>query len=394
MRRLTTQIYALESLPKAIRENWQSWVSDNPDLYSPYFHPGFFDTVAKFCPDIHVLSLSQGDGCVALLPFQAKVKAGGRVGYARPVGAPMSDYHGLIYPNHFNANAADLDLQKALTQAGFGAFHFSAVPKPQTPIGRYARTITPCTVMRFPDGAAVWRAARDASYRRHLKSTRRRIKKSLEIGERRFEFQSRSQEAFATLIRLKREKFKTTGKYDVLSVPWTQNLLKRLWEDGANPKTSSGVWADMHVLYFGDKIAAIDLGLTDGTTFHSWMVAYNGDFHTLAPGIQLLEALIDESQALRYTCIDLGEGLDGYKRHYASTPVSVASGFIAARGPTAALSRLYGSWEKFGESHLGDFGKWPAKARRRYAQISACDKSLRGRTKAVLQAFKPPVSNP
>jgi len=130
------------------------------------------------------------------------------------------------------------------------------------------------------------------------------------------------------------------------------------------------------------------LGLCDGTTFHSWMVAYNADFQTLAPGIQLLEAIIDAAGDLGYMRIDLGEGTDGYKRHYASENVEVSTGFIAVNGPAATLSKLYGGLENFGETKLGKVGKLPGKVRRRYSQISACDATLAGRSKAMLRAVR------
>jgi len=184
------------------------------------------------------------------------------------------------------------------------------------------------------------------------------------------------------LIVWKKQKFVDTGKYDVLSTDWTMSLLQGLW--GNTPE--DGLWADMHALYFGDQLASVDFGLTDGTTFHSWIVAYNGELQHLAPGIQLLEQLIDQSEALGYSRIDLGEGIDGYKRHYASELVNVSSGFIAATGPAAALSKIYGAAENFGERKLGGFGRLPGKARRRYAQIRACEPRFGGRAKAMLEA--------
>ncbi|HHL42683.1 MAG TPA: GNAT family N-acetyltransferase [Hellea balneolensis] len=377
---LSTTIIKPDALSEGQKALWAHWTFTNPQLYSPYFNLGYTELLARLCPDVYVLCIFENGECIGFLPFQARPKSAGRIGFARPVGAPMTDYHGLI-----SAPTTRFNLQDVLKDAGFGAFHFSAAPSTQNELARHARTRSQCTVMDITKGAEAWRKTRDASYRRHLKSTRRRIKKSADLGPRKFVFQCQDEDVFSTLIEWKREKFRTTGKYDVLSVSWTRELLQTLWSRGKE----HGLWADMHVLYFGNDIAAIDLGLTDGHTFHSWMVAYNNDFHTLAPGIQLLEALVDEGKNLGYKRLDLGAGIDGYKRHYASEDISVCAGFIAAKGPAATLSRLYGSCENFGESHLGGLGKWPGKARRRYGQISACDQSLGGRAKALVQAFRP-----
>ncbi|MCF6276215.1 MAG: GNAT family N-acetyltransferase, partial [Robiginitomaculum sp.] len=287
------------------------------------------------------------------------------------------------------APETSFDAHKVLKQAGFGAYHFSTLIDTGDMLAGYVRDKTPCTVMDISMGAEKWRTTRGSSYRRHLKSNRRRIRKAEEHGPRRFEFNTSDQTVFDQLMAWKREKFNESGKYDVLSADWTQALLSELWQRGDN----SDLRADMHCMYFGGTLAAVDLGLSDGTTFHSWMVAYNSEFYTLAPGIQLLETLIDEAANLGYKRIDLGEGIDGYKRHYASEDITVSSGFIAVNGPAAALSKLYGGIESFGENKLGKtklgkLGRIPGKARRRYTQISDCDTTLTGRSKALLQAVK------
>jgi len=157
-------------------------------------------------------------------------------------------------------------------------------------------------------------------------------------------------------------------------------LLTQLWQ-----RENGGLKCDMQALYFGNRLAAIDFGLSDGNTFHSWIVAYDGDLHSYAPGIQLLEGLIEASVELGYDRIDLGVGTDGYKRHYASDEVKVGTGFIAAQGSAAALSNLYSKAESFGQKALKDA---PGKIRRRYTQIAACEDSVSGRAKAMLDAVK------
>ena len=379
MSKLTTHIKTPADLGADERAAWADLRAQNPALYSPYFHFEYASLLGKLRGNVHVLIVSRGADIIALLPFQAKINAGGKIGFANPVGSPMTDYHGFIC-----AAGTKFDALAVLKQAGFGAFHFSALIDPQNMMADFARAQTPCTMMDVSKGADEWRAARDSSYRRHLKSNRRRIRKAEELGPRRFEFMSRDQAVFDQLIAWKKEKFAETGKFDVLSCGWTLELLKALWAN----KGKGSLRADMHALYFGDELAAIDFGLTDGTTFHSWMVAYDNGVHQLAPGIQLLEALIDEAADLGYARIDLGEGVDGYKRQYASEDISVSSGFVAASGPAAALSKVYAGLESFGEKKLGNFGKLPGKTRRRYTQISACEPKFSTRAKAMLAAVK------
>ena len=374
---LSVEIKKPDQLSGYEKALWADFRAANPALYSPYFHYGYTQILGRLREDAHILIVSEADEIRAFLPFQANIGTNGKIDFARPVGSPMSDYQGFIC-----APDTKIDALSAFKLAGFGAFHFGAMIDQEGLLDHYARDECECTVADVSAGAEAWRAARDSSYRRHLKSHRRRVRKAEELGERRFEFKSNDRGVFKQLLKWKKQKFAETGKYDVLSAEWTLSLLETLWAQTPD----DGLWADMHALYFGDQLAAVDFGLTDGTIFHSWMVAYNSELQHLAPGIQLLEELIDHSAELGYTRIDLGEGIDGYKRHYASDPVHVSSGFIAASGPAAALSKFYGAAENFGERKLGVFGRLPGKARRRYAQIRACEPKFGGRAKAMLSA--------
>ena len=362
----TVTVKRAQELSETDRMAWAALRASNPALYSPYFHFGYTALLSELRDDVYVACAYRGGLPIAFLPYQGAK-------FSRPVGAPMTDYHGFICRADAEFEAAEL-----LKDAGAGAFHFSA--SVNTQMKPHIQNEDAGTMMDVSARAEAWRETRDSSYRRHLKSTRRRIRKAEEEhGPRRFVWQSKDQDVFDQLITWKKQKFAETGKYDVLSADWTMQLLQRLWQ------SSGELRCDMQALYFGDRLAAVDLGLTDGTTFHSWIVAYDGALQNFAPGIQLLEGLIDASGGLGYSRIDLGAGTDGYKRHYASDPVTIGSGFIAAQGPAAALSNIYSAAERFGEKALKDA---PGKLRRRYSQIAACEDSVSGRAKAMLSAVK------
>jgi len=363
---LTVMVRRASELSEIERTAWTAFRASNPALYSPYFHFGYTKLLSELRDDVYIACAYEADLPIAFLPYQG-------VRFSRPVGAPMTDYHGFIC----KADAV-FDATELLKEAGIGAFHFSASVNEQ--IKPHIQSTDDGTMVDISAGPEAWRSARNSSYRRHLKSTRRRIRKAEEeFGQRRFVWQSKDQDIFDQLIAWKKQKFAETGKYDVLSAGWTMHLLERLWQSEGELR------CDTQALYFGDRLAAVDLGLTDGVTFHSWIVAYDGELHNFAPGIQLLEGLIDASAELGYSRIDLGAGTDGYKRHYASDPVSIGSGFIAAQGPAAALSNIYSAAERFGEKALKDA---PGKLRRRYSQIAACEDSVSGRAKAIFSAVR------
>jgi len=363
-------IKAWADLTDQDRIAWTALRTQNTHLYSPYFDIAYSDLIDKLCGDVRVIHVAKKGLAIGFLPFQ------GSVNFARPVGAPMTDYHGFIC-----SAQPEFLAKEALQTAGIGTFHFGGLIDPTNAIKGPMQTTMDCTMMDISATAEQWRMLRDGSYRRSLKSLRRRIRKSEEeFGTPRTILCSHDLDVFNTLIQWKRQKFRETGKYDVLSVDWTFNLIKTLWQDGFN-----GLRCDMHGLYFGDRLAAIDLGLTDGPTFHSWIVAYDSALHNLSPGIQLLESLIDNATDLGYSRIDLGAGTEGYKRHYATDAIAIKTGFTALNGPAGTLSGLYGAAERIGRKSLADA---PGKLRRRYSQIAACDDSFSGRAKAMFAAMK------
>ncbi len=363
----TITVKRAHELSETDRTAWKELRDSNAATYSPYFHLEYTLLLSELRDDVFIACIYENEAPIAFLPYQGKR-------FARPVGAPMTDYQGLICKAD-----ARFSVTEILKAANIGAYHFSA--SVNTQMAPHFQSEDDGVLLNIDAGAKGWREKRDGSYRRHLKSNRRRIRKATEdIGEPRFVWRSKEQEVFDHLITWKKQKFAETGKYDVLSAEWTMALLEQLWQ-----RDDTELKCDMHALYFGERLAAIDLGLSDGQTFHSWIVAYDGELHSYAPGIQLLEGLIDASQELGYDRIDLGVGTDGYKRHYATETVRAGTGFIAAQGSAAALSNLYSKAEIFGQKALKDA---PGKIRRRYTQIAACEDSVSGRAKAMFNAVK------
>lgn len=355
-------------LSEAEKTAWMEIRTDNPALYSPYFHVDYTLILGELRQDARVAIARNNGEPVAFLSFQ-----GG--GFVRPLGAPMTDYHGFIERPDSGINHTEF-----LRAAGIGALHYTSMVGEQKDLTGFHQDEYPLCLIDLRDGVKTWRSSRSSSYRRSLKSNRRRIRRTEEDhGPRRFDYKSRSGEAYEQLMTWKRERFSETGLYDVLSADWTSGLLRELWE------RDEGLRCDLHVLYFGDQMAAMDMGMTDGQTFHSWMVGYNPEFHNLSPGTQLLEDMIDNAPELGYRLIDLGASTDSYKSAYAVEGPVARSGFVPVAGAAGAISKLYGAAEKFGEKSLKDI---PGKLRRRYTQIADCDDSVSGRAKAMLDAVR------
>src|SRR3712207_5406485 len=69
---------------------WSEIQQKNPDLCSPFFCPDFTQAVAAVRDDAFVAVIDDGE---AFFPFQKT-----SMGFGRPIGGPVSDYHGLVAP--------------------------------------------------------------------------------------------------------------------------------------------------------------------------------------------------------------------------------------------------------------------------------------------------------
>ena len=348
-----------ESLPPELADSWRALRAEGGDgrFASPYFSHRYAEAVAEVSPaPVHVaLQRPRWGEPRALLAFQGRSQA-------RPAGAPMSDYNGPV-------GDPEGGLPDMLREAGLGAFQSGGLVAeadvPREPVCR----------IDLRGGHGAWAGSRDGSYRRHLKGLRRRVRRAAEeAGEPWAAFRSRSEGDLELLIRWKRLQFASTGRFDVLD-GWPRDLLRLLWERHDEP-----LRAELHALRLGDRPAAFDLGLTDGEVFHSWITAYDPELSAYAPGMQLLERLVEAAPDLGYRTVDLGVGLEGYKRHYGNVDAGVGVGVVhAAAGAHAAAARFYSG----AEARLEPL----ARLRRRYSQIAAVEPRWTGRAKALGQAF-------
>ena len=368
-----TRVKACDALTNSDWAAWADMRAGNDALQSPYFSQDYIQQLNKITGDVTILCRYKDARNMAFLALQGKK-------LMRPAGMPLSDYHGIIQPHDSTLNFNDI-----FAGTSFGGYHFASaiLASPEELPPQQILDCQDTAAFNIENGADIWRSGRDKSYQRHLKSTRRRIRKSSQdIGAPHFVFRAQDTAIFDQLMAWKSEKFRDTGKYNVLDVDWTMALIKTLWQRQGGPEL---LQCDMHALYFGDYLAAIDLGLTQNGIFHSWIVAYDNQFHSYAPGIQLLEGLIDAAKGLGYHRIDLGAGLDGYKRHYASAGHKVYGGYVPIKGFAGQLTKIYGRAEGLGQKAGKDY---LGKLRRRYSQIAACESAPSGRLRAMGAAFK------
>lgn len=356
-------------------EHWALWSNFrvlNDALYSPYFHPNYVKTIAEFHSDCYVAIIRDETKLIGFLPFQQKKL----LGPANVIGAPLTDYHGIV-----SAQPLLIDMRNVLAQAKISFFRMPY----HTNMPFNSKTCTTnCSVMSL-DGfetADSWRENHSKSYKRFYKTLQRKSRKTeREMGSCEFIWQSQDRGYFDLLLNWKRRQFHRSAKYDVFGVDWTVEFLWALLSKG--PKAD--LRADMHVMLIKGQPVAIELGLTDGVTYHNWILSYDEAYSKISPGAQLKEAIIDQALSIGYRGFDLGTGTDRHKAYYTTEEIQTGETLWLGHGIQSNLANLYFNFEMLGKSKLKDI---PGKLRRRYGQISACDSSLSGQAVAMLGAIK------
>ncbi len=87
----------------------------------------------------------------------------------------------------------------------------------------------------------------------------------------------------------------------------------------------------LSVLYAGDQIAAVHMGMRSDTVWHYWFAAYNHDLQRYSPGLIILMEMIKAAPALGIRNMTLGQGDEAYKLRFATGSTQLASGSVDCR---------------------------------------------------------------
>ncbi|HRD28508.1 MAG TPA: GNAT family N-acetyltransferase, partial [Caulobacter sp.] len=306
---------------------WRALVAAQPAFGSPLLGPDFALAVGAVREDARVAVYRAGETIVGFLPHHRRPG-----GLARPLGAPLSDYHGLIAGPDFGLTGA-----RALELAGLSAYRFTGLVDPHGMFqdaaagaaSGYAITLT-----ISPE--AYLESLRAVSPKRFKNWRRLDNKMERELGPVRIEA-SDEPAVYEQIMDWKREQLIRTGVADFLRPDWTHRLL-------AGFLAATGPLRGLTlVLWAGDRIAAGHFGVTQNGWYHPWVASTNPDLGEFSPGQTFLMRAIAAMPALGLTTYDLGPSHDHYKRHYAAPSQAVGEGTAVA---ATAAGRLAGGRER------------------------------------------------
>lgn len=346
---------------------WEGLVAADPAFGSPLLGPDFALAVGVVREDARVAVYRDDDRIVGFLAHHRRPG-----GMARPLGAPLSDYHGLIA-----APDCGLDAARALALADLSVYRFTGLVDPrgvfaQAAVGEavgYAITLD-----EAPD--LYLERLRAASPKRFKNWRRLDSKLEREVGPVRIEA-SDDPAVYEQIMDWKREQLARTGVADFLRPDWTRQLL-------ANFATGRGALRGLTLaLWAGDTLAGGHFGVRRNDWYHPWVASTNPDLGEYSPGQIFLMKAIAAMPGLDLTTYDLGPSHDHYKRHYAAPAQTVGEGTATA---STAAGRLAGGreqvWTLAGARRAG----LVASLRRRLDAIAVTELSTAGRMRGFVEA--------
>jgi CelD/BcsL family acetyltransferase involved in cellulose biosynthesis len=325
---------------------WTRFTAADPAYASPFFGLDYTLIAGAIAPGARVAIVRRRGDIVAFLPFQRR-GAG-----LQPLGAPLTDYHGLIA-----APGAQVDIGPVLQALRAQSYRFSGLVG-GAPVSARAVERTRLAV-EMPAGFAPWYAGQRGKWGKFFKD-KERAGRSLERdhGAAEYRLHDDGPEVLDWIIAHKRAQYRLTGQHDVFACGWTGELLRALLE-GRTARTG----ARIATMRLDGRLAAAEYSLRDGAHNHFWFPVYSPEYARYSCGTLLSLRTLELAAADGVTWGDYGLDAEGYKKYFAEPVGSVLEGVALARG-AGMPARLDSD---------GALIRWRAKAERRLAVIVACE---------------------
>jgi CelD/BcsL family acetyltransferase involved in cellulose biosynthesis len=326
-------IIAPSELDDATRTNWLERQRGSPLLSSPYFCPDFTLAVSQVRTDVRVAIMEDQHGIVGYFPFQRE-----RFGAGRPVGAGLSDHHGVVA-----APDAAWDARDLLRACRLAFWEFDHLVAEQAPFSGFHRRLAASPALDLSGGFAAWRKAKlDAGSGRITQLERKARKLEREVGPLHFEPHVLDPSVLSFVFEKKSEQCRRTGVPDFFALPWTRELVERVC--AVQEKHFAGM---LGALYAGDHLVAAHMGMRSERVMHWWFPVYEHAFADYSPGGILLLKVAEDAAARGLVMLDLGKGDDAYKASFANLDIMLAEGCASVASARTSLYALRRAGERW-----------------------------------------------
>ena len=341
------------------RQAWKAFVAASPRLHSPYFDLRYTLAATEVAPGAGVAVIHRAGRVVGFLPFQR------RGPLVQPLGAPLTDYHGVI-----SAPGEDIPIAPIVQALNARMFRFNALKDTVT----CARTRRASNFSMTADVSGGYDAylERQADQHPRFFKKMRRVARALERehGPLQFSFPADEPATVDLILARKRDQLRRTGSHDIFACGWTERLVRRLL---ASRDADFG--ARLAVLRAGDKIVSAEIGLRGGATYHLWFPIYESAYARYAPGMLMTLETLRAAPGEGVGTVDFGLDDQPYKKYFAAPGDRVVEGRVIEPGWRSACSEVADRVLAAGPPQLTPLRD---SLRRRLDVIDACETGFGG----------------
>ncbi len=304
---------------------WSEIQRSDQTLLSPFFRPEFTQAVASVRRDVYVAELKDNGQTVGFFPF-----CKGRMGIGRPVGQPLCDFQGIIGRTDRSWNDVEL-----ICRCGLAAWDFDHLLCSQAMFNSRQHRPEESLLIDMSDGFISYRRDKQGQGTNLFRDMDRKARKmGREIGPLRFELNASDPSLLRTVIQWKSEQSRRAGTFDVFRWNWPQRLLESILAHRG--EAFGGV---LSVLWAGETVAAIHMGMRSGSVLHWWFPTYNRVLAKYSPGQILLLYVLRGAEEIGIKRVDLGKGDELYKRRFMTGSEMVAVGSIESSRITRMIRK-------------------------------------------------------
>lgn len=353
---MTYQVIAVNELDTTLIDTWHAIQSKNSIFASPYFCSEFTQLVGEVRNDVRIVIIKNDNRIVGFFPFQRSFP-----GMGKPVGGPLSDYHGIIAEQ-----GAIWEIKPLMQAAKLSVWCFDHLVDNTGKFDAHITARSSSPQIDLSAGYEKYVQARREIGSDYIKKTEGLARKlGREFGELRFTLHESGDKIIRKLIQWKSAQYRNSHLPDAFSVAWTGDLLSRISQ--LQTTNFAGVCS---VLRTDEQIVAMHLGMRSADILHYWFPVYDPAFAKFSTGIILLLRMAESLANARVRAIDLGQGLSQYKQRLMTheVPLSIGEVELPSLGTTAR--RI----QRMAEAKANDIGvaavlKLPLKAIRRIERI-------------------------
>lgn len=296
---------------------WAALQRQTPEFGSPLVGPHFAQMVQRHRGDVLVAMASEAGRDMAFFAFHKVSRV-----YARPVGAPFSDYQAIV-----SEPGLKLDGTRFLAEAGIELIAVSGLIDPHGLFQNAPLEPTLGYRIHMQDGGAAELDRLSTANPKWAKNLRRlATKMDRELGPIRFVMGDRDPAALQAILQMKIDQYHRSGLTNVLRPAWVKAMMQELFT-----RTDREFGGCLMTLYAGELLVAGQFGVRQNGWFHPWIVSLDPTARTYSPGIVSHGQMVRYGQDIGIEMIDLAQGHSHYKSQFARNLVTVQAGQVGHR---------------------------------------------------------------